>query len=630
MFDSIFELIRKGEVVIFCGAGTSISAGYPSGAQLAKAIHSNFSDEEKKLIADNLTLAELSEQYVNLKLGKRNALNRILKDIFEKTPGIEGIHHQLVQIPQIKTIITTNYDDLFERAYGNSANVIRSSEDVAYLDSKKVEIFKIHGDFTKIDNILITRSDYTRFFDSSNEELIWTLVKERMATKNVLFMGYNLEDINIESLFRKVSDSLGSHSRECFLLSPNLDSLKVSTLTRQGIQYINTTAELFFVGLVENIKNNITEDFKNQMVDADTFRKVLKNYDLSPTLNAVEDKFILGSVDPTNANPTGEITFNIDPKNSWAIEKLLNIFNQDDIAEVKLEQDAFLNCTLTLNGVKFHSEEGDKFVLMPAPFLSESIDITFGNGNEYPEMPVEVFKTKEHIIFVLKLNTLSFQIKIKPEIFSDPSGLNFKLSVRRDSGYKKAGEEIPSYSFLFDFATTGKIDIFHPGFGKLSYGMMLTETLEKEAEKHLFYFKAIKSVEKYFGVRFGEIKKITQDDYNVLLNMYTLATEGEIINVSKEGFAFSYTDYQKVLLFIEQLKSKKDSNLCNQSDTFESVGLHGVKLALGYRNTQLLQPYVENEQDILDQKTNTILIKSRSNSQRITFNKDKTLPDQTG
>jgi hypothetical protein len=628
MYDRIFDLIRRGEVIIFCGAGTSIAAGYPSGYQLAKTIYATLSDEEKQSIPDNLDLSDLAEQYVNLKLGKRNALNKILKDIFEKPSTGGSIHHQLAKIPQIKTIITTNYDDLFERAYGSSACVVRSSEDVAYLDGKKAEIFKIHGDFIKIDKILITRGDYTRFFDSQKEELIWTLVKERMATNNVLFIGYNLEDINVESLFRKITESLGSHAKETFLLSPNLNTLKATTLIRQGINYINTTAELFFEGLVENIKDNITYDFKDQLTDAETFRKFLKNYDLEPTLNAIEDKFTLGAVAPRNANPTGEITINIDYKNTALLERLLNLSNHSDIAPLELEPDTLLHWSMTLNGVKFPSEQGDRLIINPAAFLTETVDITFGNGHEYHDMTVDVYKTKSHIVFVLALNTLSLHIKIiRPIVISNKVNLNFNLSIKRDGEYKKASEEIATYSFLHDLGSTGQINIFHPSTGVMSYGLMLVEPLAKDAEKHLFYFRAIKTIEKYFTVKFGDIKKITQDDYIILVNAYTLATEGEIISNSKDGFTYTYNDYDAVLLFIKELKANDSPDLCSQSDSIETLELHGIKLELGYRNTRLMHPYIENEQDVINGRSKNILINSRSNSIITTFSKNKIIPE---
>ena len=48
------------------------------------------------------------------------------------------------------------------------------------------------------DFIIITKSDYDNFLGNKREEdILWTVIKEKIATKNILFIGYNLEDSNI-------------------------------------------------------------------------------------------------------------------------------------------------------------------------------------------------------------------------------------------------------------------------------------------------------------------------------------------------------------------------------------------------------------------------------------------------
>lgn len=168
----VFELIRKGEMILFCGAGMSIYAGYPSGAALVKLIYDSMTAEEKENVHPYLFLPELSEEYINLKLGKRNALLKILKDVFLMTPTNDHIHQIVTRIPQIKTIITTNYDCLFENVYGEDCNVVKSSTDIAYLQKSKTEIIKIHGDLSLPDSILISKTDYTKFFDSQTQNVM--------------------------------------------------------------------------------------------------------------------------------------------------------------------------------------------------------------------------------------------------------------------------------------------------------------------------------------------------------------------------------------------------------------------------------------------------------------------------
>ena len=89
---------------------------------------------------------------------------------------------------------------------------------------------------------------------------MWTTVKAQILTKNVLFIGYNIEDPNIEVIFNRITDSLGLHKRECFLVAPSLKPIKRNDLAQKGISYINAKGEKFIDELIENIKENILSD----------------------------------------------------------------------------------------------------------------------------------------------------------------------------------------------------------------------------------------------------------------------------------------------------------------------------------------------------------------------------------
>ena len=138
--DRIYELIRKEEVVIFCGAGMSIYAGFPSGNQLAKIIYDQLSPSEKEEIPQNLTLPDLCLQSVDIRKSK-NSLITLLKQVYEVTPTDTSVHQIVANIPHFKTIITTNYDRLFENVYGDACSVVRQSADLPYLKKGLPEVF---------------------------------------------------------------------------------------------------------------------------------------------------------------------------------------------------------------------------------------------------------------------------------------------------------------------------------------------------------------------------------------------------------------------------------------------------------------------------------------------------------
>jgi len=82
VLERVFELIKKEELILFCGAGMSIYAGYPSGKQLADKIYSKMTKDEIDQISTNLPLPDLTEEFVNMRMGSRKALITILKEVF--------------------------------------------------------------------------------------------------------------------------------------------------------------------------------------------------------------------------------------------------------------------------------------------------------------------------------------------------------------------------------------------------------------------------------------------------------------------------------------------------------------------------------------------------------------------
>ena len=110
----IFELIRKEEAALFVGAGMSLYAGYPSGAKLAEILFNNLTSDLQEQVDFTTNLPKLAEDIYYLKGGNKNYLIENLKNEFQKEPISNETHQLLAKIPQIKTIITTNYDTLFE------------------------------------------------------------------------------------------------------------------------------------------------------------------------------------------------------------------------------------------------------------------------------------------------------------------------------------------------------------------------------------------------------------------------------------------------------------------------------------------------------------------------------------
>ena len=78
--ENLFQLISKGDVVLFVGAGLSLYAGLPSGNQLSEFLYEGLSKQEKKIINSNLNLSDLAEEIYRIKGNTRNYIIQKLQE----------------------------------------------------------------------------------------------------------------------------------------------------------------------------------------------------------------------------------------------------------------------------------------------------------------------------------------------------------------------------------------------------------------------------------------------------------------------------------------------------------------------------------------------------------------------
>ncbi len=114
--EDLFEAIRKEDVVVFAGAGFSRYAGYPVGGRLAEMLVERLTPDQKLKISVGAPLDYLSEEIIRVNFGSRDMVNEVLDEAFGAQPVSTADHDLFASIPHFKTVITTNYDALFENA----------------------------------------------------------------------------------------------------------------------------------------------------------------------------------------------------------------------------------------------------------------------------------------------------------------------------------------------------------------------------------------------------------------------------------------------------------------------------------------------------------------------------------
>ncbi|MEH7532635.1 SIR2 family protein, partial [Priestia megaterium] len=197
--EKVINKIRRNSVTLWAGAGLSLYAGLPTGRKLAdeivKQMPKVYQDEFK-----GKALPEVAEEFVQMHSNSPLEAFSILNTYLNKEPQSIIYHEKLSEIPQIKNIVTTNYDDLFERAYGKSKLSVILENSHIPLANTPVKLYKIHGDMSHPESIVLTTSDYNDFFSFSHKnDSIWNKVTSLADETSFLFLGYSLEDPNVKT-----------------------------------------------------------------------------------------------------------------------------------------------------------------------------------------------------------------------------------------------------------------------------------------------------------------------------------------------------------------------------------------------------------------------------------------------
>ncbi|TCK98018.1 SIR2-like protein [Natranaerovirga hydrolytica] len=190
----IIEAARKGKLVLFVGSGVSTE----SKGIFPKSFYEVIRDEMG--IEEDITFSGLMERYCNKPNGRIKLLEQLKRrfNYIDDFPEIYGrvtrFHRELSTIACIKEIITTNWDDYFERECNCVPFV--TSQDFALSGICDRRVYKIHGSINNLGSIVATESDYKACYNKLQKNIIGSKLKLLLseADKTVVFIGYSLYD----------------------------------------------------------------------------------------------------------------------------------------------------------------------------------------------------------------------------------------------------------------------------------------------------------------------------------------------------------------------------------------------------------------------------------------------------
>lgn len=248
----VVKAMERGQVVPLLGAGANLcdrppecawdpELHPPSGAELSGLL----ADEFGYPLDDRTELARVSE-YVELAAGEGPLYER-LRDIFDAEYPPNSVHRFLAALPASleakgkghlhQLIITTNYDDILERAFSDADEpyevvvYMAGGEDhgrfvhcLADGERRLIErpneytglsfdtcsvILKIHGAIDRgdeaRDSFVVSEDDYIEYLTHANlSQLVPVSVLARLRRSHFLFLGYRMRDWNLRVMLHRL------------------------------------------------------------------------------------------------------------------------------------------------------------------------------------------------------------------------------------------------------------------------------------------------------------------------------------------------------------------------------------------------------------------------------------------
>jgi NAD-dependent SIR2 family protein deacetylase len=252
--DHLLEQIKSGNVIIFAGAGISTEGKGIADCTFYEAICHELG------VQPGLSFPALMTKFCSQPDGRIKLLERI-NDRFDYFRSFDDFYFEMTRfhraisaIPTINEIITTNWDDFFERECEFDPFVYDS--DLAFWDSSSRRVMKIHGSITNLGSIVATESDYRKSFKRLNSGPLGAHLKSLISRKTIIYTGYSLSDENYIKILNKISQMMGSNMRQSYFLSPSIDRQKLAKLPIKLVP-IETDGAYFFEQIREHLRDEV-------------------------------------------------------------------------------------------------------------------------------------------------------------------------------------------------------------------------------------------------------------------------------------------------------------------------------------------------------------------------------------
>jgi hypothetical protein len=236
-WDLLVRRIRSKKCTPFIGAGASVP-NLPLGSQLAHDWAARF----RYPLVDAYDLAKVAQFLAVTSGDDLSPKEQVQIDLMDKPApdyGEPDQPHRMLADLDLPIYLTTNYDDFMYDALASRGKqprreVCHWNSYIARLAPSVLQggyapsppeplVFHLHGFIEQAETLVLTEDDYLEFLVNFSQEnklqFLPDIIRTKLATTSLLFVGYSLADWNFRVLFRSLLESFGD--------TPGLKSIAV-------------------------------------------------------------------------------------------------------------------------------------------------------------------------------------------------------------------------------------------------------------------------------------------------------------------------------------------------------------------------------------------------------------------
>ncbi|GAA8853094.1 hypothetical protein HpRN181_09530 [Helicobacter pylori] len=287
--DNIRKAHNENYLSIFAGAGISAESKLPKWGDLINELQKCLYGETKK----NEDYLVLAEKFYN-QFGE-SFYYQTLKSLIPDSAKKNDLHLEIVKL-NIKNLITTNWDNLFEQAIneeGRFFNIIKSDKDIGS-STGFAKFIKMHGSLDE-NNIVFKEQDYLEY--SNNFPLIENYIKGVFSTDTVILLGYSLSDQNVKQIISWVNSHSKSVKPIYFIkTAKEFDRIEFEFYKNKNIHILYTQEYLSFLKEIKKDKpKDISKSYSGIISSTKQLRKMIFNFDYNAMKKRISEIISLKS-----------------------------------------------------------------------------------------------------------------------------------------------------------------------------------------------------------------------------------------------------------------------------------------------------------------------------------------------